>query len=329
MNHRATPSSRKAAQYQEKHTSCFKDSHQQIQEKACNVRYNANYPHPLGTKEQTILNELEKTDRPLTPKEIASNTGIKDSTVRVYLQRLKTKGYAHQRFRGYYQATKNVVTLGGVGVRGGAVVTRCHKLVLLVKNSSGLVGRRVLVENEAFKVVVAGKGGGRATVFVDCKGSYSFDYAAFCLLVELIMARLGIDDINAVEVRSVEFNNDFKGVLLEGVKAVTLSDFKGAFERIYQKEKGRLRSEANVQQQMSVEAAYTLLKGGITPFNTYQSSFQQIQEVSRLVEAVKFGNRTNARIAAYLQAIVGKLNSLLDRTHPNVGEVDGVEERRG
>lgn len=85
------------------------------------------------------------------------------------------------------------------------------------------------------------------------------------------------------------------------------ADFRGAFERIYQKERNVLRSEANIQQPLPVEAAYALLKGGITPFNVYQASFQQIQEVRNLIQAVKFGNGVNLQIFSLLRALLERL----------------------
>jgi len=269
-------------------------------------RCNNYYGQVRSKSEKAILKLLESSSIPLPPIEIAKRLEINPSTCRVSLMRLRRKGYVASSFRGYYRATKNVVTKEGVGGSSG-VLTRCHKLVLVVRSVCVPLGRSVLVENGCFRVVVVGQKNGSATVFVTCKGSYSFDFPALFRLVSLIRARFGVEDERAIQLRSFEFNDDSVGVLLEGAKAVTLRNFKGAFERIYQKERGVLRSEANIQQSLPVEAAYALLKGGITPFNVYQASFQQIQEVRNLVEVVKFGNRTNSQILNLLRAFLERL----------------------
>jgi len=128
------------------------------------------------------------------------------------------------------------------------------------------------------------------TVFVDCVGSYSLDYIAFRLLVELVMKELGLEDWKKVTVSSFEFNNDFEGIRLDGVQAVTLKAFDSSFRRVYQKHFG-IRDEVKVVGKFRVEDVLNLLHGGIEAYNSSRLLFELIEEIRLEREAVKFQNR--------------------------------------
>lgn len=266
---------------------------------------NSNYIQALNANERKVQKTVEESPIPITPLKISQKTGINHNYVKTIIRKLERLGFIRKRFYGHYESVKNVTTLGGVGLEefkdGGLPPVRCHKLMFTVGGVRDVVlGRSVIVDNDLFRVVFVGYPNQVVNVFVDCKGSYSFDYGAFRLLVELVKAKLGVKDEDAIEVSTFELNEDYKGIQLDGVKALTLKAFSGEFERLYNKDGYTLRSEVNLQKPLSVEAAYSLLKGGITPYNIFQSNFMLVQKVEGLVEVVKFGNRTMAQILRLL-----------------------------
>lgn len=273
---------------------------------------NSWYGNLLNKTEQRILEVTKRSDIPITPLEISTKTGINHSYVRFCLRKLHRLKFVYRAFYGHYQSVRNSPTLDrvGVGQLKSGVGARCHKLLLVVRGVMDFVSdSKVVLDNRLFRVTFVGYGIGKVVVYVDCKGCYSFDYGAFLCLVEFVKAKLGVEDEKAIEVRTFELNVDHKGVQLDGVKSVTLRGFRGAFERFYNKDKQTLRNEINLQRPLTVESAYALLKGGVTPYNIFQANYLLVQEVRRLFEAVKFGNRTQAEFLQLLKVLLQKFQA--------------------
>ena len=122
---------------------------------------------------------------------------------------------------------------------------------------------------------------GSRVVFVECVGDYSLDYVAFRLLLDALSVELGwlgVDDWRKMMVSSFEFNNDWQGVRLDGVKAVTLKAFDGSFRRIYNKRFG-LRDEVKVVGARRVEDVLLLMQGGVSTYSLQQFLFQTLQQL--------------------------------------------------
>ena len=58
----------------------------------------------LSPAQRRIVEALSKENRPLNAKEIAQLSGVKLSTVRVYLCKLAKRGIIKREFRGHYSA---------------------------------------------------------------------------------------------------------------------------------------------------------------------------------------------------------------------------------
>jgi len=243
-----------------------------------------NYLDLPSEKYERILETIENSSFPITPKEISSLTGIRHSTVRKYVKRLEGLSYIWRPFFGHYVSTKNLFTLGRSVVKSDC--PRLHCLRFRIVGFTGSV--RSYTRNFGdVKVSYQPYNNGTVTVFVDCFDSYSLDYVAFRLLVELVKNELGLEDWEKVTVSSFEFNNDFKDIRLDGAKAVTLRSFDGSFRRVYQKHFG-IRDEVKVVGSTRVEDVMTLLQGGVESYNFSRLLFGLIEQVRLEREAVKF-----------------------------------------
>lgn len=125
------------------------------------------------------------------------------------------------------------------------------------------------------------------------------DFTACTLAIERFKTAvrdiLGISIANKdICVRNCEFLEDYVGMRLEGLNCVTAESFLGSLERIYNKGAG-LRSEVKVKPD-SLESIYTLLKGGVTPYNVMQGMYALVKKVDDLTTALKFQNETMIRI---------------------------------
>jgi len=248
---------------------------------------NSNYGRLLNETEDKILKTVEENVYSITPKETAEKTGINHSYVRSCLRKLARLGFIHRKHYGQYEAVKNPTTLKGVGLDGG--LPRLHRVLLVVRGVKGVpVGSHVAMDCELFTVKFVGFSD-VVNVYVDCKGRYSFDYPAFCLLVGFVKAKLGVGDDAVVLVPNYELNEDYRGIQLDGCKALTLKAFDESFERLYNKDRDTLRSEVGLSNAaMTPERAYALLKGGVTPYNIFQSVYALIQEIKAEREIWKF-----------------------------------------
>ena len=239
-----------------------------------------------GIKEK-IEEALAQADRPLYPQEIAFIVKENKNSVRVCCRRLLEKGLVAQPIPGLYSS----VTKSGYGVvedlprvqncvvQFGCVVPDG---VPEFRGRFGSVGLRVLF----------GRRYQRVTGYLSCPEGMNFD--TFVLALEkfkhVVTYHVGVFPSNdALEVRRVELLNDFRNLRISGVSCITVESFLGSFEKIYNRGKG-LRSEVRVQPD-SVEAIYTLLKGGVTSYNVVQLVFLTLKNQENLLEAVKYQNQ--------------------------------------
>jgi hypothetical protein len=238
------------------------------------------------------------------------------SSVRSALFRLANKGYIIKVCRGFYKwATDTDIseTRHGVGelplrVHNVIVVCRIPRDVDVLKLSHGEYDLRVEDVRFRFSHGVKRR---KVTVRVSCDDG--LDFRGFIIAVELVRSYIlrlyGFEPSESdLQVVSCEFNQDYRGLRLDGVKCLTVSDLKGVLERIYQKRENIVRSEIKVGK-TSVEAIYALLKGGVTSYNIVQGLFTLAKRVESLVEAIKYLNQVNLEIREALLKILGRLRS--------------------
>jgi len=253
--------------------------------------YNFNYRLSLTDPEQKIMETIDSSELPLTPKEIADKTEINHNSVKVYLRSLKKRNFVVQPFRGEYVSAKKVLTFDGS--IGGRVTEfpRVHALRLKFKDALNRNGLVKQLDYGVCSVTIVIGTNGVANVLVDCHKGVSLDYTAFRLLIASLRYELNVPANGDVEVTSFELNIDHAGLRLDGVQALTLKAFDGSFERLYNKRRNLLRSEVKAVGSTSPESVYQLLKGGVGPYNIMQGLALLVNEIRQEREAQKFTNR--------------------------------------
>jgi hypothetical protein len=154
------------------------------------------------------------------------------------------------------------------------------------------------------RVIFGAKRGNITAVLISDSG---MDLTVCTLAVErfktVVRDILGISIANRdICVRNCEFLEDYVGMRLEGLNCVTVESFLGSLERIYNKGAG-LRSEVKVRPD-SLESIYTLLKGGVTPYNIMQGMYALVKKVDDLTTTLKFQNETMIRLESLFREFV-------------------------
>jgi hypothetical protein len=229
-----------------------------------------------------------------------------------------SKGYVVRVHRGFYKwATCVSESKDGVGepplrVHNVIVVCRIPKNVNVSKPSDGEYVLSVGDVRFRFSCGVKRK---KVTVRFSCDDG--LDFRGFAFAVELVRSYVlrlyGFEPSESdLQVVSCEFNQDYQGLRLDCVKCLTVSDLKGVLERIYQKKENLLRSEIKVGK-TSVEAIYTLLKGGVVSYNIVQGIFMLVKKVENLTETVKYFNQGNLEIRELLLKILERLDKIINK----------------
>jgi len=250
------------------------------------------------SKAKRILKVLRESERPLKPKEIASLAKINHSTTRVYLRRLLEIGEVTQPYPQAYVA-KIIHAMA-------SSLVRVHNLVLGLE-APGLVRGVPKFEGwfGAVKVrVLFGNRREKITGFVSCDEGMDFDKTVLVLekFKQVVFERTGATICDGeISVVTCELNEDRQDVKLEGLNCVTVKDFRGFLERIYNKGDG-VRSEVKVQPQ-SLDHMYAILKGGMTPYQILQGQALTNKKLDVLTEAIKFNNRVGLKILDALKGV--------------------------
>lgn len=79
-------------------------------------------------KYRLIVETVENSLEPTTPKEISVKTGLNHSTVRKYLKRLESEGVVSKVIHGHYQTTKNLATFPSSMSESGSIGVHCLRL---------------------------------------------------------------------------------------------------------------------------------------------------------------------------------------------------------
>ena len=99
-----------------------------------------------------------------------------------------------------------------------------------------------------------------------------------------------IEYMNEVSVHKIEWNKDFEGIKLNGLKSITLSEVAGIVERIYNKD-GKLRKETiltdrSVQMKLG-DVMETIMRGGVGDYYLKQSLGIIAQDQKYILEGIK------------------------------------------
>jgi len=276
-------------------------------------------------KKERILKVLESSETILSPKIIAQKAKVKSSTARYYLRELLKEGKIIQPFRGYY-ANKTRYGMGVSPVLLHNVILTCEGLDWLdfsddIVRWVGGVKVRVQFGKKRRKVTVrisCDDGMDRNTVLLAMDKAWS-----------IIKERTGkeVDEGWLWEFRTNEVHRDVFGVRIDvnskkGSFCYTRKGLFGLIERIYQKDKDRVRIEHKVSRKMTLDELTTLIHRGIDGYNYQQSVYALLKRIEALADTVKFQNRT---IYDQKEELGELRNILVELTKVSANQVETLE----
>lgn len=243
------------------------------------------YPFSLSQVSELIKKTVEKERIPITPMQVTLKTGIKAATVRKYLRRLEKKRFIQRIAYGLYAGLEYSVTLRSSMVGECDSLPRAHSLRLLLPGFLRSGSSVVREDLGLVSVTIQRYKNGKAQVFFDCHDKYSMDIVALLAVLKYAWNELGVKGYDGIRVLSVELNNDFIGTRLDGVQAVTFTDFMGNFRRLYNTRFG-YRDEIKIVGQRKLEEIIPLLHGGVSLSTSHQILFMSYQEIQKLTTAM-------------------------------------------
>jgi len=275
---------------------------------------------PINTAKDRIENYLRRSGKDHKPREIAVKLGISERTTRSALSTLKKEDKLTNPRRGYWRS-KPRYGVGGRGEVGAPPRVQnlqffgtypvSRELDPYVLDFPGMRGSRFT----EFRLTMRWYKNGTFETYV--KAPLGVDLYGFRLCVEhvklvnkLYGIKINVDDL---EVRRVEFLNDFGGVQLEGVSCVTIRDLSGALEKIYNKEYGAVRREARPAGSMPVDQFIALYQGGLSSAQVMNSMLTIANEVRALMNDQRDQRKILEALIQSNQTVNKALSKLLER----------------
>jgi len=274
---------------------------------------------PVKSKiSQKILDVLTRTDRPLFPREIALLAKARKNTVRSYCRRLLKKGLLKQPTLGLYTIAVANPDYGDGG-NNNPKAPRLQNLMMQVKHPihSSIQDFKEKFGTVGIKIQF-GRKHQRVTGYLSCPEGMDLNTSVLALekFKHIVALKLGFFPKNKTTiVKRAEFLEDFQKIRMNLLKCLTVESFLGSFEKIYNQKNG-LRSEVRCKPD-SIEAIYTLLKGGVKNYNLQNlltSTLNQLKEIMETIECQCKGTqhiyhmllhliKTLAQITEHLQKI--------------------------
>ncbi len=248
-----------------------------------------------------VLAYLMGKDYPFSSSEIAQKLNISPNSVRPTLTLLLREGKISRPYRGYY-STKPT---HGVEDKLPTV----HNLI--IKKSGYRFSRKIPDFRYTFgccslKIQYGLKKGNLMWYVISEKG---LDFVGLLLVLDILRREsertLNIEILfDDFELSTIEMNQDYQCVRWDRKGCITIKSFLGPLERIYQKGPV-LRSEVKIKPQ-SLTDIYLLLKGGVTPYNIYQTQMMSIQLQECII-------KQNKKILSYMILIDRYMKTLVER----------------
>ena len=152
---------------------------------------------------------------------------------------------------------------------------------------------------------VLAKSASRLLGYIACDvGGMSHDA---CLLAlnrwfEIVEGRLGYC-LQDLVLQTVEFNKDYHGARIDGFQCVTKMELYGIIDRTYQKEEDVIRRERKIVLPMTMNKFESEIHRQMEDIGKGQEFFELQQEVKRLSETQKFGNKLQLEQFRLLEAM--------------------------
>ncbi|MCD6465736.1 hypothetical protein J7L27_05165, partial [Candidatus Bathyarchaeota archaeon] len=253
-----------------------------------------NEHHCSGRVKKKVIKLMSSNpDTEYSAKQIAVLIGERSSSVRSCLWRLLRENYVVRTHRGFYRWSNVARARDGVGE-----LPRVHNLILSLKPPNNVKPPehkeyRFKIDGGKVKIRLCyGEKRRKITIWISCdeglddkKLNETLD-KIWSTISDLYQFKPSEDK---VMVRSYELNKDYVACRIDGVKCVTLKDFRGWFMRIYQKEPNVVRCEIKGRN-MTLDQLYNSLSVGLMPYNISQTLSTLTDRVEKLTEAIKFQN---------------------------------------
>ena len=272
--------------------------------------------------EDQIIEILKTEDRTFSPSEIAKKGHLNPNTTRSRISLMLKQGKIRRLYYGAYQLTPTygVGEVRPVRVQNLAVIAEDVNLAHLgegILRAAGYVFRykegwvysfefgRDFESKFRLRVQLGLK---RGKVTWTVKAPWGLEIYGFRLckkVVEDNLARLGVvfvDFDRSFMVNRSEFLNDYVGVDISGFKSVTVYDFEGQLEKIYEKAYG-IRREVRVSRPMPIENVLALVSGGLSHSQVISGVGLVHQDIGLLVDAVKGQNRMISNLTRVVSAL--------------------------
>lgn len=266
------------------------------------------YRPPKREKLEKIANCISKHPEGIQPKRIALETKLRHNTIKSYLKIICKEGFAKVRSGWYYPVAERT--------HGDEKPIRTHNVNLSINDVS--LDKKYedkIEEFDSVKILVRfGVCNSKITGVIS--GEPPLNYREFCFAVDkfksMICSSIGVNFSNEdILVTSCEFNADYENLRIEGINAVTLTDFKGNLLKLYNKE-NNLRKEAR-ETSLPLPAVLSFLRGNAVPYNVVERQIALEEKVDEMSEVVRCQNRESVQINSLLSAILDKLNNISNK----------------
>lgn len=300
----------------------------------------------LGQKEK-IRGYLENMDRPVSPYTISKSLGLNPNSVRARLGDLVKTGRVQRVAPGLYVIDPTL----GVGKppliqNFCAIVYPRRRLTkpLLEKMVSRDQLQKIGKEYHYVYCFTGPPGGGEGLVRLDLgfgvkrnkitwtiSAPLGLSYYGFMFahgLVDSVLESRGWVILDAPDDEAADYDtpgfwlvlrgdllDDMMGVRIEGANCITLYDFKGNLEKIYNKSYGT-RKEVHFNEPRPLSELMALWQGGLPNFMVAQAVYDMARNVERNTETMKYINRNQAEITHTMNDLMKAIFKLIDKIEP-------------
>lgn len=286
----------------------------------------------MASMKDKILDFLSHSELPLSPFSIAKALNFKPSTTRARLSELARQGLVERVTTGLYSITPTH-GVGSPRIQNFLAVASPEPALTLDRlkrlEALGLVsytGREYQhiykfsgppegPEGEVILRLIFGLKRNKITWSI--KAPLGLDLYGFMMawgLVRCLLARARVKIPGDFMIRNYELLHDRFSVTMEGVKALTLQDFKGNLEKMYNKDYG-VRREIRATDPRPIQELMAFYQGGLPSFMIAQASYDIAREVQRNTEAIKRLNANQADLNKLNSEILRALWRILDDEH--------------
>lgn len=253
-----------------------------------------------------IIQYLSNIDRPVGAPEIASSLKMMPHSVRARLSELRKEGIVFKPYYGKYSITPRygLEMIGRLprvqNLRGSAdssIPVVVHDDVVVVAGDVQISVTFGMKRNRVSFVV-------RAPLGLDL---YGLDLVLFT--IERICQDRGFMGLQWY-VTNWEILNDVGGLRLDGVEAITFRDFRGSFEKFYNRSGLRREIRGSRHRKMSMAQLQAFMEGGLARFDVVRALEDIVREIEGVKEAQKGTNRFINNMAQLNQAILETLTRM-------------------